>query len=298
MGYRALAVVLSLTLLPSSLASAQGPAPETDHGAADAEHKRILWIIPNYRTSPTLKDYHPLTVVQKFSVAWQDARDPGTFALAGLFAAQGQLTGSAPSFGTGVSASAKYYTAASTDFVVGDFMTEAVFPSLLHQDPRYFRRGTGGGWARLGAALGQMVWTHADRGGSAVNFSEIVGNGAAVAVGNAYYRDNRSLSDNLSKLAVQLGVDAASNVLKEFAPDLDRLLSKKRRAIGSARKNVVAAAQTSKLCEGFACVHERSLRRIEAWHAADLDHHDGGGHTKDNAAIERFTIDAGTNPPR
>jgi len=54
-----------------------------------------------------------------------------------------------------------------TDFVVGDFMTEAVFPSLLHQDPRYFRRGTGGGWARLGAALGQMVWTHADRGGSA-----------------------------------------------------------------------------------------------------------------------------------
>ena len=31
-------------------------------------------------------------------------------------------------------------------------MTEVIYPSLLHQDPRYFRRGTGSVWSRVGYA--------------------------------------------------------------------------------------------------------------------------------------------------
>jgi hypothetical protein len=190
------------------------------------EHRRILWIIPNYRTSPSLKDYLPLSPKQKFTVATQDALDPGTFVLAALFAAEGQLTGSAPSFGEGAGAYPRYYITALTDFVVGDFMTEAIFPVMLRQDPRYFRRGTGRGFARLGYAVGQIFWTHTDRGGTQFNLSEIGGNAAAVAIGNAYYPDNRSVSGNASKLAVQIGVDVVSNILKEFAPDLERMLSR------------------------------------------------------------------------
>jgi hypothetical protein len=226
-------LVLGLAMLQPAVVAAQEDSPKPD---PSTEHKRILWIIPNYRTSPTLTDYQPLTVKQKFTMAGQDARDPGTFVLAGLFAAEGQLTGSAPSFGTGPSASAKYYAAALTDFVVGDYMTEAIYPSLLRQDPRYFRRGSGNGWSRLGSALGQIVWTHADHGGSQVNFSEVAGNATAVGISNIYYPDNRTLTANLSKLAVQLAVDAASNVLKEFAPDLDRLFSKRRPRSPSARR--------------------------------------------------------------
>jgi len=217
---------VALTLSFSAGASAQ----DQDSGraaSATEEHKRILWIIPNYRTSPTLDDYQPLTVKQTFTMASNDAMDPGTFALAGLFAAEGPLTASEPSFGSGASAFSKYYATALTDFVVGDLMTEAIVPALTHQDPRYFRRGSGGGLRRLGSALGQIVWTHADNGGSQLNVSELAGNAAAVGIGNAYYRDNRTLSGNISKLLIQIGVDAASNVLKEFAPDLDRLFSKK-----------------------------------------------------------------------
>jgi hypothetical protein len=221
-----LLAVIGLALCFGALASAQ--EEEGGRSAGEAEpHKRILWIIPNYRTSPTLKDYQPIGVKQKFTMAGQDAMDPGTFVLAALFAAEGQLTSSAPSFGGGISASSKYYAAALTDFVVGDLMTEAVVPSLVHQDPRYFRRGRGSGWPRLGSALGQIVWTHADNGRSQLNVSELAGNAAAVGIGNAYYRDNRTLSGNVSKLLIQLGVDAASNVLKEFAPDLERFFSRK-----------------------------------------------------------------------
>ena len=60
---------------------------------------------------------------------------------------------------------------------------------------------------------------HTDGGGTQFNLSEVGGNATAVAIGNAYYPDNRTLSANVSKLAVQIGVDVVANILKEFAPD-------------------------------------------------------------------------------
>jgi hypothetical protein len=218
-----IALCTVLTMWPAP-AFSQDTAPQDDQ--PPAEHRRILWIIPNYRTSPTLTAYQPLTSKQKFTVVTQDALDPGTFVLAALFGAQGQLSASSPSFGQGLHAYPKYYAASLTDFVIGDLMTEAVFPAMLRQDPRYFRRGTGSGLSRLGYAVGQIFWTHTDTGGMQFNVSEIAGNTTGVAIGNAYYPDNRTLSSNVSKLTIQIGVDLVSNILKEFSPDLDRLLSR------------------------------------------------------------------------
>ena len=194
---------------------AQQPSPD------DGQQKRIFGIIPNYRTSPTLDDYQPLSPAQKFKVASDDSLDRGTFVLAALFAANGQLTTAAPSFGHGVSAYARYYAGSFTDLVVGNFMTEAIYPTMLRQDPRYFRRGTGTAWSRLRYAMGQIVLTHGDSGGTQFNVSEFVGNATAVGISNAYYPDSRNLSTNVSKLAVQIAVDMAANVVKEFAPDFD-----------------------------------------------------------------------------
>ena len=192
--------------------------------------KRIFGIIPNYRTSPSLVHYQPLAPKQKFKIATQDAFDRGTFVLAALFAGQAQLTNSNPSFGQGVKGYARYYGTSFADWVIGDYMTEGVFPALLHQDPRYFRRGTGSGWSRLGYAAGQIIWTHSDSGSRQFNISEIGGNAAAVAISNAYYPDNRNAMDAASRLGTQIGVDMASNILKEFWPDLYRKFGRKRGA--------------------------------------------------------------------
>ena len=70
--------------------------------------------------------------------------------------------------------------------------------------------------------MGQIFWTHRDSGGTQFNYSEIVGNSVAVAISNAYYADNRNASDAVSKLGMQVGVDMAANILKEFWPDLER----------------------------------------------------------------------------
>jgi hypothetical protein len=211
---------------PSTEAVSEQSTSSPPDGQLDQEPHRILGIIPNYRTSPTLKDYQPLTPREKLKMATEDSFDRGTFVLAGLFAADAQLTTSTPSFGHGIAAYPRYYAAAMTDFVVGDFMTEAVLPALLRQDPRYFRRGTGSGWSRLGYAVGQIFWTHTDSGGAQFNVSEIAGNATAVAIGNAYYPDNRTVSANVFKVGVQIGVDMAANILKEFAPDLDHVFSR------------------------------------------------------------------------
>jgi hypothetical protein len=195
----------------------------------EQESKRILGIIPNYRTSPSLTNYRPLTTREKFKVASEDSFDRGTAVLAGLFGAEAQLTNANRSFGQGAAGFGRYFGASYGDFVIGNYMTEAVFPTLLHQDPRYFRRGTGSGLSRVGYAMGQIFWTHRDSGGTQFNYSEIVGNSAAVAISNAYYVDNRTARDAVPKLGVQIGVDMAANVLKEFWPDLHRKLQRKHR---------------------------------------------------------------------
>jgi hypothetical protein len=190
--------------------------------------KRILGIIPNNRTWPSLKDYKPLTTKEKFTIARQDSFDRGTVVLAAAFAADAQLTNAERSFGQGVPGYARYFGASYADFVIGNYMSEAIYPTLLHQDPRYFRRGIGSGWSRMGYALGQMFWTHTDSGRTQFNYSEILGNSTAVAISNAYYPDNRSAASAVQKLGMQIGVDMASNVLKEFWPDVSRKFSKKR----------------------------------------------------------------------
>jgi len=194
-----------------------------------SESKRILWVIPNYRTSPSLRDYKPLEPCEKWKIATEDSTDRGTLVLAAAFGGQGQLANSERSFGQGAKGYAHYFVTSYADWAIGNFMTEAVYPTMLHQDPRYFRRSTGSGWSRLGYAAGQIFRTQTDSGGRQFNFSEIIGNSTAVAISTSYYPDSRDAQSAAAKLGIQIGVDMASNILKEFWPDLNRKFGRKHR---------------------------------------------------------------------
>ncbi len=200
---------------------------QSQDDATLSESKRLFGIVPNFRTSPSLQNYEPLTVKEKFKIAGQDGFDRGTVVLAAMFAGESQLTNQNPSFGQGAAGYGRYFGTAYADFVIGDYMTEGIFPTILHQDPRYFRKSTGSGLSRLGYAAGQIFITHSDRGTIQINYSELVGNSVAVAISNSYYPDTRDAADAVSKLGTQLGVDMASNILKEFWPDISRKFSRK-----------------------------------------------------------------------
>lgn len=197
-----------------------------DPQPSPSESRRIFGIIPNNRTSPSLTNYKPISAKEKFEIARHDSFDRGTVILAAIFAADAQLTRENPSFGQGVEGYSRYFGAAYADLIIGNYMSEAIFPVLLHQDPRYFRRGFGHKWSRLGYSMGQIFWTHTDSDHSQLNYSELLGNATAVALSNAYYSDNRNATDATTKFVTQLGVDMASNVLKEFWPDVSRKFSK------------------------------------------------------------------------
>ena len=242
---RFLTISLLATLFPLNslvLQAQQAPLENSNKGESSAESgrsgktkpperkdKRIFLILPNYRTSPSLREYEPLTAVEKFKIASQDSFDRGTVVLAAAFAGEAQLTNSNPSFGQGLMGYGRYFGTSYADFVIGNYMTEAIYPAILHQDPRYFRRGTGSGWSRLGYAMGQIFWTHTDRGGSQFNFSEIIGNSTAVAISNVYYADNRDVRSAALKLSSQIAVDMSANILKEFWPDFSRKFSRKHK---------------------------------------------------------------------
>ena len=198
-----------------------------DQSSSEPVSKRIFGIVPNFRTSPTLDNFKPLTSNEKFRIATDDAFDRGTFALAAIFAGEAQLTNNNKAFGQGAAGYGRYYGTSLADLVVGNYMTEGIYPILLHQDPRYFRRGAGSTWSRLFYATGQIFWTRGDSGKVQVNYSELLGNSTAVAISNGYYADNRTASKAVSKFGTQLSVDAAANILKEFWPDIERKFKRK-----------------------------------------------------------------------
>jgi hypothetical protein len=205
----------------------------TAANAPPAIPKRILGIIPNYRTAPSLANYQPLTAEGKFKIAAEDSFDPGAFLITGIIAGEAQLAHSTPAFGQEESGYARYFSTTYGNLAIGNFMREAIYPSLLHQDPRYFRRGTGSAWSRVGYAMSQIFWTHTDRGGSQFNFSEVLGSATAAAISDAYYPGRRTVANAASKLGIQLGIGTAGNFLKEFWPDLDRKFRRKDRTAPS-----------------------------------------------------------------
>jgi hypothetical protein len=186
--------------------------------------KRLFGIIPNYRADQKQETYTPLTTRQKYDIARKDSFDwPNYFLLAG-YAIQSQISAGGFSHNGGIRGFGEYYGRAFGDNVIGAYLTEAIMPSLLHEDPRYFRLGTGPFWHRFFYAATRIVVTKGDNGLNRLFISELAGNAAVVAITTAYYPDSRTAMDAAERYSQQLGNDAISNVLTEFWPDVKRHL--------------------------------------------------------------------------
>jgi hypothetical protein len=195
------------------------PAPgKTPEG----EDKRVLGVLPNYRTAEMSAVGRPLTAKQKLTIAAKDSFDYPLIILGGAYAALYQLEDSHPEFGQGLKGYARRFGTSYCDQVTGNMMTEGFMPILLKEDPRYFRMAEGSKTKRTLYALSRILITRTDAGKESVNFSELIGNAIDAGVGLSYYPDNRNVPDYLQNWGTQLGTDAASQVLKEFWPDVKR----------------------------------------------------------------------------
>ena len=180
----------------------------------------MFGVLPNYATVEGASRIDPISAGRKFELAKMNSFDPFLFPFVGVVSALQR------SYGPGAAGYVKQYAASFSDNSIGNFMTSAVFPSLLHQDPRYFQRGRGSVARRAGYAASRLLVTHGDSGHLQFNASELAGNGVAATISNAYYPESaRTLSSTLTRWGIQLMWDGLTNELKEFWPDVRRKMA-------------------------------------------------------------------------
>jgi hypothetical protein len=200
------------------------------------EHQRVWAVVATFNTTAN-QEAVPLSKGQKYQLFFKSAFDPWPFLLAAVLAGTNQAQNSFPEWGQGVQGYAKRFGASYGDYFIGNFLGNAVLASALHEDPRYYQKGTGSYTRRaLWAATG-TVWCKRDSGTWGPNYANFVGNLMGSAVSNVYYpASDRTVSGTITRgLSVTAQGIIGSEVI-EFWPDIVRHHQRKE-AEKLAKKN-------------------------------------------------------------
>ena len=218
---------------------------ETGEGkVAGTSNDRLFYALPNFLTLQGRKRLPPLSTKDKFKVVALGTFDYFEFPWWGALSAISQAEDSEPAYGQGWAAYGKRYGTQAADSTVENFMVGAVFPSLLHQDPRFYQSGEGGFSRRMGYAVSRIFVTRGDSGRAQFNYSEIFGASTAAAISTFSYHpkstylrtptnphlfvaSDRTIGNAASVLATQVTLDTITIVVKEFWPDIHRKMSRK-----------------------------------------------------------------------
>jgi Carboxypeptidase regulatory-like domain len=180
------------------------------------EQQRALGIFPNFYSS-YIWNAAPMTSGQKFGLAARSIADPFTFIGTGLFAAAEQWQNTSSGYGQGAQGYAKRYGAAYADEALSRMIGSAIMPSLLHQDPRYFYRGSGSIKTRAFYAIKSAVICRGDSGKLEPNYSYLVGAFASGGISNLYHPANdRGLGLVVGTGFLNVGSHALDNLVREF----------------------------------------------------------------------------------
>jgi hypothetical protein len=176
--------------------------------------------VSNGQTPLATDPYSPLLVADKAKVFGHRIVAPTSLAKSAVTAGINQWQNSPAEWGQGLAGYGRRYghkvgTRAIENGI--GFVTAAA----MHEDPRYFRSAEGSFWGRVQYALKNTVMTRKDSGQQTIAVWRISGNYGAQFVSNAWRPDRYTqVSDTLGRGTVSIGYDAASNLLKEFWPDI------------------------------------------------------------------------------
>jgi Carboxypeptidase regulatory-like domain len=208
-------IVLSVATVVTSVKVTVDPVEVATEEVKIEEHQRVLGFIPNFYVTYN-KDAPPLTTKLKYELAWKSTTDivtiGGVAFLAGLQQAGDQYS----EYGQGAQGYAKRFGAGYADAFASTFLSGAVFPSLLKQDPRYFYRGTGTTRSRIWYAIGNSVMCKGDNGRWQVNYSNILGSVSGAAIASTYYPSTNQGVDILQNSLIRMGESSLAGIIQEF----------------------------------------------------------------------------------
>lgn len=181
------------------------------------EGQRILKSIPNYMV---VYDDEPLPLSsgQKFRLSVRTFTDPVSIAVSAAIAAGEQRSNAYPGFGTGVSGYMRRFGASVGDNTSGMLLSGAILPSVFHQDPRYFYRGTGSKASRLMYVLKQTVEQKGDNGHWQFGWSNTLGGVGTALISDTYYpREGHQWGSDTGQLfGLSMLSTGISNLMQEF----------------------------------------------------------------------------------
>ena len=210
---------------PPSAPDPSAPQSQTTGDQSGQQTKRILGIVPNFRAVSADTKLPPQSAKDKFLDATHDSFDYSSVFIPALLAGYSMARDSDPEFHQGGAGYARYFWHAAVDQTSENYMVEFIAPVITHEDTRYYTLGHGGFMHRTGYALSRAVITRSDSGKEVFNISEVVGAGAASGISSCYYPSReRSFSNTASEWGLDVGIDAASFVFREFWPDVNRRL--------------------------------------------------------------------------
>jgi hypothetical protein len=173
--------------------------------------------------SSSAPPYTPLTPGQKFEHFARASVNPYFLLGAGAAAGISQAADTNPGYGQGGEGYGKRFGAAIADEASSNFFGTFLYPTIFHQDPRYFRKGPEGGTGgqRLGYAITRVFVTRGDSGKSQFNISRVLGSLSSAALSNVYYSVHEQTgAKTAERFGLNLAGQAGFNVVREFLPNI------------------------------------------------------------------------------
>ena len=182
------------------------------------EQQRIFRFIPNpyvvYEPHP-----EPLSTKMKFELAYKDLTHPAFFVRTAAWAGV-QQANDTPKYRQGAEGYGERFGAGLADATTEGLFGNAILPSLLHQDPRYFYQGTGTKWSRARHAILAPFVCKGDNGASQPNYSTWGGSLIASSISTTYYPDsNRGPGHVFRTFGIGMSLHVVSSVAQEFIVD-------------------------------------------------------------------------------
>jgi hypothetical protein len=218
---------------PPAVGLSTTPKSQQDQAAEDLkkeEKQRILGIMPDFNMMDNAQA-PPLSPKQKFHLFWKSSTDPYVFFVAGVVAGYGQANNSNPGYGQGAEGYFKRFGASYADTFDGNLWGNAILPVWWHEDPRYFRKGTGSVKSRMAHAALSTVWCRRDNGTWGPNYANVMGNFVGGAISNLYYpKEDRGPELVFGNGLTVTAEGAIGAQLVEFWPDIVRHYRKNHHA--------------------------------------------------------------------
>ena len=185
---------------------------------APLPHQRALFLFPGYDVvEQTTHPVAPLRARQKFAMAYRSSSDPSFLIRSAIVTTFDKSLSVGPDYGRGEAGIAELFGYNAVGLAANFFLSDGAVPALVHQDPRYFRKGSGSTKSRIWWALRSDFVGFGDRGTQMPNYGVLVGFAVSTLLSDAYLPPrNVSVGKTFEGYSIKIGTNFGFNLLHEY----------------------------------------------------------------------------------